>query len=130
MIVVSIEDDEGVRASLVALLSACSFEVETFASANEFLAKRKQGAAYCIIVDVAMPGMTGLELQQHLNAEGDRSPVVFLTANDDARTRDITLKSGALGFLAKPSHPDEIIELVELAERVTEQIAPVRGSAS
>ncbi len=130
MVVVSIEDDEGVRVSLVALLSACSFQVETFSSADEFLAKRKRGAAYCIIVDVNMPGMTGLELQQHLNAEGDRSPVVFLTANDDARTRDITLKSGALGFLPKPSHPNDIIELVELAERMTEQAAPGRESKS
>ncbi len=124
MIVVSIEDDEGVRVSLASLLSSCSFEVETFASADEFLAKRRPGAAYCIILDVAMPGMTGLELQQFLNAEGDRSPVVFLSANDDQPTRDLTLKSGALGFLSKPSHPNEIIELVELAEKVIESKSP------
>jgi FixJ family two-component response regulator len=130
LIVVSIEDDEGVRVSLVSLLSACSFEVETFSSANEFLAKRKPGASYCIILDVAMPGMTGLELQQHLNAEGDRSPVVFLTANDDPPTRDMTLKSGALGFLSKPPHPNEIIELVELAERMTESKLPGQEPAS
>ena len=124
MVVASIDDNEGVRLSMASLLAAFSYEAETFVSADDFLANRRSDVKYCILLDVAMLGMSGLELQQQLRDEGDPTPIVFVSANDDAATRETARKAGALGFLSKPPNLDKLLELLELAEHGVKSAAP------
>lgn len=124
MVVASIDDDEGMRLSMASLLAAFSYEAETFASADDFLLKRRSDANYCLLLDVAMPGMSGLELQQRLRDAGDPTPIVFVSSNDDAVTREIARRAGALGFLSKPPDLDQLFELIERAEHAAASPAP------
>lgn len=114
-LVVIVDDDDSVRNALEGMLKAIGVQAQTFASGEEFLNSGKQHQAACLIADIRMPGMSGLELQARLNAEHCRIPTIFITAHGDARMRMQALRAGAVEFLAKPFDDDILIENVRAA---------------
>jgi len=112
-----VDDDNSIRTAVQDLLEAVSLPVQGFASAEEFLRSGKQRATACLIVDIRMPGMSGLELQEKLNAEGCRIPTIFITAHGDAKMRAQALRAGAAEFLTKPFDDEVLIESVRAALR-------------
>jgi FixJ family two-component response regulator len=97
-----IDDDESVRESLPDLITEFGFAVRAFSSAETFLTSDSVANAKCLIVDVAMPGMTGPELQRELKRRKSDIPMIFITAHTDDATRQRVLKQGAAAFLLKP----------------------------
>src|SRR5438128_9261116 len=97
-----VDDDESLRRSVRNLLSSVGFRVETFASAEEFLESTHQGNTGCLVLDLRMAGMNGLDLLRHLSAMGSRIPVIILTAHGDEEARRRSLEAGAVAFLGKP----------------------------
>jgi FixJ family two-component response regulator len=97
-----VDDDESVRESLPDLLRECGFAVQAFSSAKEFLTSDYVDQTRCLILDVAMPGMTGLDLQRELILRRRPIPIVFITANADGLVRSRLLKQGAVECLFKP----------------------------
>ena len=110
-----VDDDELMRHALQGLLKAAGFLVRTFASAEEFLDSGQQHHAACLIADIRMPGMSGLDLQSRLNADQIRVPIIFITAHGDERLRMQALRSGAVEFLAKPFDDEVLLERVQAA---------------
>jgi len=91
------------------------FSAQTFASAKEFLSSAQLHETACLIADVEMPGMSGVELQDHLIATGHTIPTIFITAFPDERVRDRALNAGAIDFLSKPFDESRLLECVEQA---------------
>lgn len=110
-----IDDDEAVRASLRFLIESDVHTVETFASAQDFLAQALRDDAGCIIADVRMPGMSGLELQEALNARGVTIPLIVITGHGDVAMAVRAMKSGAFDFVEKPFEDKELLEVVDRA---------------
>ena len=110
-----VDDDESVRESLPDLLRSFEFEVRAFASAEEFLASPTLARTGCLVLDIAMPGMTGPELQQELARRHAHIPIVFITARPDDRTLAGVLRRGAVACLTKPFSESTIIEAVSAA---------------
>jgi FixJ family two-component response regulator len=113
-----VDDDEAFRDSLRWLLESNNYEVETFASAREFLESFKFGKPGCVMLDIRMPGMTGLELQERLNKKGIRTPVIFVTGHGDIPMAVSAVKRGALDFIEKPFNEDDLLELVRNAYKL------------
>src|SRR5271163_5083660 len=103
------------RSSLQGLLKAVGLPARVFASAEEFLESGEQHRTACLIADISMPGMSGLELQAKLNAEHCRIPIIFITAHGDAKMRMQALRAGAVEFLAKPFDDGVLLESVRAA---------------
>src|ERR1700741_4842783 len=97
-----VDDDDLMRGALEGLLKAVGLPAQAFASAEAFLRFGQQSQARGLIVDIRMPGMSGLELQAHLNAERCRIPIIFITAHGDEKMRMQALRAGAVEFMAKP----------------------------
>ena len=97
-----VDDDESVRESLPDLLREFGFDSITFSSAEEFLSSDRRGQTKCLILDIAMPGMSGLELQRELRQRGEFIPIVFITAQKDDASREKAFNQGAVQFLHKP----------------------------
>jgi FixJ family two-component response regulator len=97
-----VDDDESVRESLPDLIREFGFSVRAFSSAEEFLASDSIGQTKCLILDIAMPGMSGLDLQQELKLRGQAIPIVFITAHGDDTVRPRVLAAGAVECLLKP----------------------------
>src|ERR1700694_5751914 len=110
-----VDDDDLMRSALQGLLKAVGLPAQAFASAEEFLKSGQQRQAGCLIADIRMPGMSGLELQAHLNAERCRIPTIFITAHGDARMRVQALREGAVEFLAKPFDDEALLDSVRAA---------------
>ena len=110
-----IDDDELMRGALQGLLKEAGFSARAFASAEEFLDSGQQHHSSCLIVDIRMPGMSGLDLQARLNAEQIRTPIIFITAHGDERMRMQALRSGAVDFLAKPFDGEVLLDTVRAA---------------
>lgn len=110
-----IDDDESVCLAIESLVSALGFDVRTFSSAEEFLTWRDRHETVCLISDVQMPDMTGLELQQQLVAGGDTTPIVFITAFANDRVRTQAIQAGAVCFLLKPFTARALIEGLQKA---------------
>jgi FixJ family two-component response regulator len=110
-----VDDDEAVRDALGNLLASLDLGVATFASAEEFLASPAAAAAACLITDVQMPGMSGLELQRHLADRGNRMPVILITAFPHDYVRRQAEAEGAAGFFAKPFDARLMIDCIERA---------------
>lgn len=104
-----VDDDPSVRRALERLVEAAGYTVETFASAEEFLGSNSTGPTACLILDVHLNGMNGLDLKELLVARGSTVPVIFITAHDDAPTRARVDQSGAAAFLAKPFNRQALI---------------------
>src|SRR6202049_1774588 len=110
-----VDDDDSVRGALQGLLKAVGLPSQTFVSAEEFLKSGQQHQTACLIADIRMPGMSGLELQAHLNAERCRIPTIFITAHGDAKMRMQALREGAVEFLAKPFDDEALLGSVRAA---------------
>jgi FixJ family two-component response regulator len=110
-----VDDDDLMRAALRGLLKEAGLLARTFASAEEFLTSGEHHHTACLIADIRMPGMSGLDLQARLNAEQIRIPTIFLTAHGDARMRMQALRAGAVEFLAKPFDDQVLLESVRAA---------------
>ena len=113
--VASVDDDDLMRSALQGLLKAVGLPAQAFASAEEFLKSGQQCQAGCLIADIRMPGMSGLELQAKLNAEACRIPIIFITAHGDEKMRMQALRAGAVEFMAKPFDDEALLESVRVA---------------
>jgi FixJ family two-component response regulator len=113
--VVVVDDDDSMRSAVQDLLEAVGLPAQGFASAEEFLKSGKQHRTTCLITDIRMPGMSGLELQAKLNAERCRIPTIFITAHGDEKMRMQALRAGAVEFLAKPFDDEALLESVRAA---------------
>jgi len=113
--VVIVDDDDLMRSALQGLLKAVGLPAQTFASAEEFLKSGQQHQTACLITDIRMPGMSGLELQAKLNAEACRIPTIFITAHGDEKMRMQALRAGAVEFLSKPFDDESLLESVRAA---------------
>jgi FixJ family two-component response regulator len=126
-IVMIVDDDNSIRKSVRRLMKAFGVAVETFASAEEFLGSDRLDKTSCLILDVHMPGMNGLELQKRLVASGSAIPIIFITAfsNDDARAQ--AMNAGAVGYLAKPFDDEELLNCIHAALQHAEPDASQPG---
>ena len=114
-LVAIVDDDDSVRSALQGLMKEAGFPALTFASAEEFLQSGKQRQTACLIADIRMPGMSGLELQARLNADHQRIPIIFITAHGDEDMRMQALRAGAVEFLAKPFDDEALLDTVRAA---------------
>ena len=110
-----VDDDELMRSSLEGLLKEVGLPARAFASAEEFLRSGQQHQTACLIADIRMPGMSGLDLLARLTADQIRIPTIFITAHGDARMRMQALRAGAVEFLAKPFDDEVLLESVRAA---------------
>jgi len=117
-IVAVIDDDESCRAALMEMLRSAGLSALAFASAEDFLKSGQQRQTGCLISDIRMPGMSGLELQAKLNADRCRIPTIFITAHGDEKMRMQALRAGAVEFLAKPFDDEALLERVRTALEV------------
>jgi len=110
---VVVDDDESVRESLPDLLREFGFAARAFSSAEEFLTSDCLDEASCLILDIAMPGMSGPELQQELKRCGREIPIIFITGQSDDTVRARVLKQGAAGFLLKPFSDSDLLAAIK-----------------
>ena len=102
IVVAIIDDDQSVLAAIGCLLRAHGYRVEGYTSAEAFLARASKSEPACLVLDVKLEAMSGLELQHHLRASGSKLPIVIITANDDEITRRRTTDAGCIAYLRKP----------------------------
>jgi len=114
-LVAIVDDDDSIRSAVQDLLDAVDLPAQGFRSAEEFLRSGKQHDTACLIADIRMPGMSGLELQAQLNAERCRVPIIFITAHGDEKMRMQALRAGAVEFMAKPFDDEALLESVRAA---------------
>jgi FixJ family two-component response regulator len=110
-----VDDDEMLRESLPDLLRECGFAARAFSSGPEFLSSDYVDETKCLILDVAMPGMTGLDLQKELKQRGQAIPIIFITAQKDEEARKQALRQGAVKFLYKPFSDSDLLDAVNAA---------------
>ena len=115
-----IDDDESVRRTTALLIESLGFRAAAFESAEKFLSSDHLNDASCLIVDVRMPGMNGLQLQSQLAATGSRIPIIFITAYDDKASRQRAMQAGAAAFLGKPFTDEELLQWIRSALRQEE----------
>jgi FixJ family two-component response regulator len=116
-LVAVVDDDESVRESLPDLLNEFGFAAQAFSSAEEFLAFGSLEQTKCLILDVAMPGMTGLDLQRELNDRERKIPIIFITGQKDWEIQDRAFEQGAVSFLFKPFSDTVLLEALNKAVR-------------
>jgi len=110
-----VDDDESVREATTSLLRSYGLRAETFSSAEAFLNSSLLVKTRCLLLDIGMPGMGGLELQRHLAGEGWRIPIIFITARDDQESRNDAMREGAVDFLSKPFSEQALLKAVRQA---------------
>ncbi len=108
-----VDDDQSLRRSLSNLLTSVGFQVDTFASAEEFLSSSQQENSGCLVLDLRMGGMNGFDLLRHLAATGSRIPVIILTAHDDDEARPRSRDAGAVAFFGKPVRAAALLNAVK-----------------
>ena len=116
-----VDDDESMREALESLLKSVGFRVAIFASAKEFLNATEHEVPDCLILDVLMPEMNGLELQKKLIEENIRIPIVFISAHGEAGEKEQVLAAGAIDFLYKPFSEDSLLRAVGAAINLSDQ---------
>lgn len=117
-----IDDDDGVRASIRGLLQSAGIRSETFATAEDFLRSKESEGPGCLVLDVSLPGVSGLELQRRLTDAGVLIPIIFITGHGDIRMTVTAIKSGAVEFLTKPYLDSDLLSAVQEAfdrDRIT-----------
>jgi FixJ family two-component response regulator len=110
-----IEDDEAYRVAVQRLVKSAGFSVQSFASAEDFLNSGRQRETGCLITDIRMPGMSGLDLQSKLNSDHCPIPTIFITAHSDEKMRLQAMRGGAVKFLPKPFDGETLLEAVRVA---------------
>jgi FixJ family two-component response regulator len=116
-----VDDDESVREATTSLLKSNGFRAEVFSSAEDFLASRYLDETKCLILDVQMPGMNGLELQRRLASENRSIPIIFISAHDNQEVRKQATRSGAIDFLPKPFSEDALLRAIRAALGMAEE---------
>jgi FixJ family two-component response regulator len=114
-IIYIVDDDDSVRRALKRLIHSAGMEALSFESAEEFLNCDYEDQNTCLLADIKMTGMGGLELQKELVRRGNRLPVIFITAFDNRETRDMAKKAGAAGYLRKPVDAQALLDLINWA---------------
>jgi FixJ family two-component response regulator len=114
-VVAFVDDDDLMRTALQGLLKSAGLVAQSFASAEEFLRSGHQHDSACLITDIRMPGVSGLELQAQLNADHCRIPTIFITAHGDAKMQMQAMRAGAMEFLAKPFDDEVLLGSVRAA---------------
>ena len=115
-----VDDDESVRLATVDLLLSLGFACEAFESAEAYLKSDARNRMSCLILDVGMPGLGGLELQQLLTDQGRLVPIIFITSFPSGRVRRQAIKGGAICYLPKPYSDDELLRCIRLAFKTSE----------
>ena len=110
-----VDDDRSVQNALKDLMESAGLSARSFASAEEFLESDQRNQTACLVADIRMPRMSGLELQAKLKAEGSRIPIIFITAHGDAKMKMQAMKAGAVDFLSKPFDDEVLLEEVRAA---------------
>jgi FixJ family two-component response regulator len=110
-----VDDDEALRDSVRWLLESTGYRIAAYSTAERFLAAYKPGCAACLVLDVRMPGLTGLELQQELNRRGETLPIIFITGHGTVPMAVNAVKNGAFNFLEKPFKDAQLLALIEEA---------------
>ena len=110
-----VDDDDGMRRALSLLLNTVGYKAAAFASPKEFLDAFKPDTAGCLVLDIRMPGMSGLELQQHLNRMGSMLPVIFITGHGDVPMAVQAMKEGAFEFVQKPFRDQDLLDRINHA---------------
>jgi FixJ family two-component response regulator len=116
-----VDDDDGMRRALTLLLNTVGYTTAEFASPREFLDKFTADAAGCLVLDIRMPGMSGLELQQHLNRMGSMLPVIFITGHGDVPMAVQAMKDGAFEFVQKPFRDQDVLDRINHALEVDKE---------
>jgi FixJ family two-component response regulator len=114
-VVAIVDDDDSVRSALQGLMKSVGLPARAFASAEEFLGSGEHQETRCLIADIRMPGMSGLELQATLNADNCRIPIIFITAHGDEKMRMQALRAGAVEFVAKPFDDEALVTSIRAA---------------
>jgi Response regulator len=114
-VIAIVDDDESARVGLVNLMSSLGYEAVPYSSAEEFMQSTERGRTACLITDVNMPGMTGLQLHQRLIKSGERIPTIFVTAYPDETVRKNAAQAGVDCYLTKPLRENELLECVRSA---------------
>jgi FixJ family two-component response regulator len=112
-----IDDDISVRIAISRLVRSLGYVADAYASAGDFLKSQRVNDTWCVIADVHMPGMTGIELQEALKVQGRSLPIIFVTAFPEESIRARALKAGAVDFLSKPFDGTRLIECIDSALR-------------
>ena len=110
-----VDDDESVRRALKRLIKVAGFKAKTFGSAREFIDSGHYQSAGVLVLDVRMPGMSGLELQKYLTNSGSDIPIIFITAHDDSQARHMALEANAIDFLKKPFEDQTLLDAIQRA---------------
>ena len=121
-----VDDDAGVLRALSRLLRARRYDVRSYASPQEFLARHDATVPGCAVLDVSMPGLDGLELQRALNAEASQRPVIFITGKGDIPMSVRAMKAGAVDFLTKPVSDKELLGAIARAASVDDESRKIR----
>jgi FixJ family two-component response regulator len=116
-LVAAVDDDRRVRQSIQSVLESAGYDAALFGSAEEFLESGVLARAMCVIADVRLPGLHGLELQRRIRQHRAQMPVIFITAHDDDDTRRRALREGAIDFMVKPFDAAQLLEHVEHAAK-------------
>jgi FixJ family two-component response regulator len=112
-VVAAVDDDRRVRESIESLIESAGYAPAVFSSGDEFLRSGRLAAASCVIADVRMPGMDGIEMQRRIRLERPRLPVIFISGRQSAETRQRALDEGALGFLYKPFDAVGLLDIIQ-----------------
>ena len=110
-----VDDDQSFREAMTGLVRSLGYGTAAFASSEDFLQSDQPDDTACVITDVQMPGLSGVELQSRLIAQGNRTPIIFVTAFPEERIRARALAAGAVGFLSKPFSDDRLVEYIHAA---------------
>lgn len=116
-----VDDDESVRIALRRLMKSYGFSVKVFNSGTEFLGSGNSSMSGCLILDVCMPGITGLELQHELKSSGSKMPVIFITGQIDDKVRVKAMEKGAAAYLNKPVDDEKLLNAIYTALDLTKQ---------
>jgi RNA polymerase sigma factor (sigma-70 family) len=122
-----VDDDPSVREALSGLIRSVGLQVETFASAQEFLRHPRSDAAACLVLDVRLPGLSGLDLQRELTNSGERMPIIFITGHGDIPMSVRAMKAGAAEFLPKPFREQDLLDAIREALQRDERSRAQRG---
>ena len=129
-VVLVIDDDEGVRAAIASLIAAVGLNCQTFASAKEFLAADLPDVPRCLVLDVRLPGLSGLSLQRELAERHIEIPIVFITGHGDIPMTVQAMKGGAVEFLTKPFRDQDLLDAIEEATRLDRNARSERTAIS
>lgn len=117
-----VDDDPDVRRSISLLVRSVDLDAEVYASAQEFLDHYDQHSPGCVVLDMRMPGMTGLQLQQHLSERGIPLPIIFISAYGEIPTASAAMRAGAVDFIPKPFSPQILLERIHEAVAIDERL--------